>query len=552
MRHIVLKAIAFTYGCVGEHSANRAMLIETVRHFTEHTKARLIIINDRFPATISDMVDNLHLAPHSKVLVCANTAHGSEILDLETGSRFNLGGPLSSDSLLSAVQRQYQLPREATVTVGENEAHIGLGNSALLHFHVGPASVLGRKTRNLVPLTDQFESGLNNVLLYFLRSDLEDDPIEYLDLVHFVGKARAFFGRRDAAQLLLRKHIDCSRTLAGHFPEEIAAIFGSGFPFYVSSDPSSCEFESTPDSILRYLDTQLDYFKAKIMDETIFCQNADIVFGVEELEVKLKVVARRNTFDIYEYEKMNHPSPSLSSGCMRLSEYYANTCFEVSSDIWPCYYCATLQSDDQYPWQNVLKNSNVTCLPCKQTAFMLRNIMGCTPDIDLLVVVRDGKQRQAGRIKDFIRKQSPFYLYDADFRRTVIDNDGPVDLFITESADLMAAYHQLLDGHWWDVVLNCMALWSPTVELSAQFGMNFPLAFEPLVASQTSILDELANTRKGFAELYSPQSVVAKLRKSSFYTEQLMGNPEIIDIMERRLSNWCASLRKPVPLSEVQ
>ncbi len=80
----------------------------------------------------------------------------------------------------------------------------------------------------------------------------------------------------------------------------------------------------------------------------------------------------KNKFDKYKYSKKNFKLLELdNSKELTLKESYENNLFDVEEDIWTCHYCATLQFPDIFPLQNINKDTNITCLSCNQTSFML-------------------------------------------------------------------------------------------------------------------------------------------------------------------------------------
>lgn len=412
MKELEIKGVVFLYSCIRNFSENTAILKNTITQFLKKNNAFLIIINDSLYVSLEDVIQRFNLAQFDKAIVCSITNCGWEVYNSNTKSKSQINKLLAIDSILELVQEAYNISKASTIAIGKDRGHFLLTHFTSLYFHVGKQEDLDKKIRKLIPLTDQYETGVNNILQYFISKNFTDSAIDYSDLVQFVDKAKDFFNKEESSHLLFQKHMEVSNALAERFSEEIIAIFGTGFPFYISKKGT----DKTPNSILSFFDIQYKYFMSKVMGEEIFIRNLDKKFSARDLYEKFNIKATRNKFDNYKYEKMNHQPPVQKESNSTLEEYHANACFDIISDIWPCYYCVTLQIDDWFPYQNILKDTNLTCLPCKQTAFMLRNIMSCCSDIDMLIVVRQDKKRQAEAIKDYIMQESPYYLCDCDFR----------------------------------------------------------------------------------------------------------------------------------------
>jgi hypothetical protein len=535
MKEVTVNCLGFLYTCI-RGAAPSPFLIRAVSEFLAGEK-RLVIFNDAPSIRVETIVNDLQLSGKQNVLVCSIVTGEWQLYDAGSNSLPLTPRPASLGDALGAIQRSLGLSAESTVTVGASAAHLPLKEYATLHFHVGSIESLTGRVRGLIPLTDQYEFGLTNVLGHFSQNH-SDLAIQCEDLTRFVASSEEFFRRKDAGSILAEKHFTASQELANTFPDDIVAIFGTGFPFYLSADsPRGIEAE-TPASILKYFDVQFRYFGKKLIDEKTYNEHSRKVLSVEEMAVVYGIDVLRNDFDKYLYEQKDYSAPADVAGEMAVSEYYAETCFDVASDVWPCSYCVPLQSEHRHPHQATLKYTNFTCLPCKQTSLKLRNVMACTPDIDVVVVVRKDKSVLAEKINRYILNRSSFYLYDNDFYRTLVENDGPVDLFVTEADDLNRGLAELVREDWETVIFDAIALWSPSVKVDAQLGLSFPLAFEPVVMKDDELLRNLLQARREFAGRFSAGEVAARIRQASFYGVQLMSNASVVNVIEKRLQRW--------------
>jgi hypothetical protein len=537
MKRIEINCVVFAYSCLRTCGPHPQPLIDSIDEFLSKEGVFLLVLNDAPQVATRGVIDSLGLAGRRTVAVCEGDKRDWTLV-CPSGNTRTLLGRSSLESIVSQLLNSRDISPQSTISIGCADAHLSLSRCSLLHFHVGALSSLKRQIRGLIPLTGQYEAGVSNVFKYFTSADLADDAIEYSDLITFVSRARGFFRGDAAASVLLRKHISASSDLAGRFPDDIAAIFGTGFPFYLIEEGLVIADCNTPESILAYFDEQLEYFQRKVLAENVFDDRSAEVFNTGEMADRFGVQVGRNEFDLYEYQRMGYPVPVVEKPESDLQGYYNRTCFSITSDIWPCYYCATLQSRDKFPHQLEAMNSNVTCLPCKQTSFMLRNVMSSSPDIDVVVVVRENKETSAEAIRDYILRESPYHIYDSDFHRTVFNNDGPIDLFVTELADILPALRDVNTCNWFDVTFDSVALWSPSVQYKAQFGLCFPLAFEPVLMKDDVLWRELTSSRRMFARQHSSQDILSELSRASFYTRQLVSSANVVRILEARLLRW--------------
>lgn len=537
MKNIRIGCIAFTDDCF-KHLDSVEMTLREI--FGSLDKNILILIfSSNNNSLVSGSITNLIAsnAFKNRIVYCKRSLDETWLISTSFGSIIPLERKLPIEELLKLIQIDHSILKANTITVGATQDQFALKSNSLLHFHVGAKSYLSKKVRGMIPLTEQYETGLQNIVYYFSSVGFKDQAIDYHDLISFIENSRNFYSSQ-AANKIIQKHRLVTECLANAFSDEIVAIFGSGFPFYLLDAEGCLSSRETPKSILDYFNVQLDYFKRKIISETSFEDDKKRKFTVHELEM-INLFPKRNKFDIDNYEKMGYSSPLLEDlGYKELEEYYLSNCFDISDDLWPCYYCSTLQNNDLFPNQIKVKDTNITCLTCQQTSFMLRNIMGCSADLDITVVVKKNKHEVAERIKNFIINKSPYHVYDTKFIETFRENDGPLDLFVTQMSDFLPALSNLLSNNWLSTSFDSIALWSPTIEHNFQLGIDFPLAFEPVFINNVELQEKLFLMRKQFVLKHGIEKILDQLKYASFYTQQLLSNIELIEILERKFQKW--------------
>lgn len=362
---------------------------------------------------------------------------------------------------------------------------------------------------------------------------------DYRDIIKFVSNSKLFFYNKDASKIILKKFYNVSQELKNKFNEDIIAIFGTGFPFYVlDNNRNFLENTKTPESILSYFDQQLEYFKNKLISKKLFNYNKYKDLSIKKMLEELNINVKMNKFDIYKYEKMNYPPPLKVAKNSKVVEYYENNCFDIKTNIWPCFYCSKIQNEDFFPEQKISKNTNITCLSCKQTTFKLRNVMSCTGDIDVVIVVKDNKEYLAKEIRNYILNNGSFFTSWSNLNKILIENENPVDIFVTNIIDLENSFPLLLKNSWDSVTFDSIALWEPNIEYKALLGLCFPIAFEPIFINDTLFLEKFLMLRKTFAKKNKASDVINKLETASFYTEQLMNNSEVTLLLENKLEIW--------------
>ena len=195
---------------------------------------------------VENIINDLHLAGRKNVLVCTAVDEAWVLYDTNSNNLPLVPHSSSLENALSNIQQYYGVSKASTLTAGVSSNHFVLKDHSTLYFHVGTEESLTHRVRGLIPLTGQYEFGLNNVITYFTQNDYSDTAIECQDLMTFVGSSRELFRRTDAARILAEKHLRASRELADAFPDDIVAIFGTGFPFYLSADSLPATEIETP------------------------------------------------------------------------------------------------------------------------------------------------------------------------------------------------------------------------------------------------------------------------------------------------------------------
>lgn len=456
--------------------------------------------------------------------------------EVPAGVRRQAGDPVEA-------LRAFQLARgqapEQTLVIGCHRSDLRLAEHCALYFHVGAEAELERRSRRLVPLWGQYGAGVANVLEYFGERGFRDAVVEHGDVVDFVGRSIGFYDSPSATSTARQEHRAFCEELSTALGDEVAGIFGTGFPFYCPEPSLGEAGPRTPASILDYLREQEAYFDSKLLGEAAYRRHRDSVFDAGSAEAQLGLALGRNQFDLYEYESAGvPPPPTPASGPLR--DLLAETAFSICEDPWPCMHCVTLQSPDLQPRQRVAKDTNETCLRCRQTSLMLRNVTGSAFDLDAVIVVHGDAPAAAERVKGYVREAGRHYLYDHDLLRMIEgEGAGLLDLFVTTKADLLAALEELGGSRWLGAGFPTVALWSLTL-LGHWFnlGEDFVVGFEPQAPLDPGLEQALRQARQAFAEAHADEQVVEELRAHSFARRQLLGNPEVVELIERRLARW--------------
>jgi hypothetical protein len=445
--------------------------------------------------------------------------------------------------ILEAVKTElagHGISRDSVIAIGALEGDLELHEAAALYLHVGYADVLRRKVRNVVPLTGQFAAGVANALEYLTRHDRELDLLEHADLVAFVERTRQRYAEPGCGGSLLEKGVSAARFVQQCFPEEVAGVFGSGYPFYLLDGVSDARAMDPPPSIHAYFEEQAAYFRARCIPATDFERSSTLRLSQEELARVFGIPVARNRFDADLFEDYGREVPQVPPGRFALCEFLEHNCFDIASDVWPCQMCTALQSVENYPRQRQLKDTNTDCLDCGQTSLIVRNVMGAASDVDLIVVVRGRADDVAERLKRLVIEEATYHLYDLDLPRAIIDGDGPLDVFIFELDGMMQALHRLTTSNWRNTRLATIALWCPTAHFEARLDLVFPLAFASITIRDSELARCYEAARTGFAAQSTTADIVDVLREGSIWTTQLMANPGLVDALCARLDRWRA------------
>jgi hypothetical protein len=440
---------------------------------------------------------------------------------------------------LRQAQLEAAATRETTIVIGSTGEDLTLIDDCVLYLHVGEEVTLDRSLRRLVPLWGQYATGVANAVEHLLRRGFREVLIQHADVIDFVDRSIEFYESIGAVATALSRHQAITRALHDAFGGRIRGIFATGFPFYVDESDLAAGVAHTPESILRYLREQRYYFDSKLIDEAAFEERASGVFDGERASTELGLRLSRNAYDVYEYVRSGHPPPTEPErGTLR--ELGEGTAFNVRQDPWPCQLCVGLQAPDLQPSQRVEKDTNETCLRCRQTSLMLRNVSGCSVDFDMVVVVDGDVRAASAEIKDHVLHATEAHLYDLDLPRMIANyDDGPLDLFVAAEPAVIAALGRMRDPDWLNVEFPTSALWSLTLHGHMfNLGEDFPVAFDPQTPLSAPLRDALDDARRSFATRHAPDDVLATLRGHSSARKQLLSNPEIVDALLRRLERW--------------
>jgi len=446
----------------------------------------------------------------------------------------------SPEDALILLHQSGSFARETTLVIGASESDLALAKHCVIYLHVGEESVLRTKVRRVVPLWGQYFSGVSHAISYLGSKGFRDNTIDHRDMVAFIDRTIAFYESDLAASKVMARHAAFCAELELQFPDEICGIFGAGFPFYCAGPLTPGSHVTTPPSILRYLREQRSYFDSKLIEPDQFEVHRDASYTVGSAREELGLRLDRNRFDVYEYECRGQGPPQAPDDPAELERFYDATCFDIGQDMWPCDYCVTLQAPDIFPDQRTAKDTNVTCLRCRQTSFMLRNIATCCVDLDAIVVVRGDDMSAAHRIKDFVINESSCHLYDLDLRRTVFnDNDGPVDLFVTTASEMISTLADMASPDWVRASFRSVALWSLTLpEHLFNLGENFAVSFEPQTELDPDLHAALVAARHTFACSKPAEEVIRTLGNHSLAFAQLLSNAEVKSAITSRLESW--------------
>ncbi len=404
-----------------------------------------------------------------------------------------------------------------------------------IEFYVGrghPASQLERT----IPLEGQYGFGVANALAYIVDNSGVLDLFQYADLQAFIHQAQSFYERDDAGAELLQKATAVAEFIGDALGSDVAAIFGSGFPFYAFDPDGRTSVPTAPTSVRRYFDDQASYFDRKTLDANAYRRHRSKTFDAPSLKREVNVEVDRNDFAMDLFTNVGREAPQQPAGPHSLQGWKRRNIFVLEADVWPCQLCAKLQFPEFYPDQMRIKQTNTECLDCNQTPLMLRNVMGAASDVDLMVVV-DDRSSTAARLKAKILAASEYYLFDTDFVRT-FSGDGPIDLFLLERAEVVDCFSRLATPQWSGSAVPATALWCPTTEIEARLDLSFAVSFSPLLMSDPELEACFLETRRGFAAGQPVDEIVDALQRGSRWMEQILSNEEVVGRVGAQLVGW--------------
>lgn len=452
---------------------------------------------------------------------------------------------------------QLEDPRSTAQTDNSRSISLGLTQEDLddavrhgssIHFHLGDMDAVGTKFITVVPLSGQGIVGARNVLRLLFDSDAHLQMTQHADLVDFARRAKVTFSASDAALRSFRAAEKLASDLYQEIPS-LSLVLGCGFPFYLTGTKNHPD-SKVPESIRTYLRVQARSFRRKLV-------SADEAYATE-VYLRQELSERgfeldRNVYDLYEFERENVVPPERGPTSGSLLDFVRANELDIAESIWPCQPCTSLQDQEAYPNQMVLKDFSQTCLSCRQTTLIPRNVTGLTNDIDLLLVISgtEAEVQAASRsVIQYIDKHPVYYRYDTDTPAMIRANIGPVDAFISSQDNFLRALDDLdRSGEaWTEVGLVAEALWLPPQRHEMSFGLDFVMTHWPFLPSAPTMGDRLLRaqelaerlkkSRVAFSYNHDPHVVAKKLRKSSFYMRQLMSNDTIQQALVQRLNSW--------------
>lgn len=360
----------------------------------------------------------------------------------------------------------------------------------------------------------------------------------YRDILQFPPRADEYYRRLDTPISRRDKALEVAHTLTTLFPE-IRAVFGGGYPFYLVEDDDLNRLGPTPPSILKYLEGQTSYFKAKTCEPDAFEAFAyRSAHSPEVLNLGIEF-----DYDIYhldqfeKFEKFGVEAPSHADGTLR--DYFNQNFFDLRDDIWPCQYCTHFFDQYKFPNLPMSRGFNEECLPCNQTSLSQRIVMDCSSDIDLIVVVDGEDLASAQQIESYIRQHSSHFIHDSRPQSMILDYTIPLDIFVVNNKHLVMTLDEIAgSANGEDVRLSTLALWLPMRRLKIDLGANFAMAFEPLCLPDASWISRFHSIRRTYAKRVEHRLLVRKLYQNSLYLRQLVSNPWIVENLAAKLERW--------------
>lgn len=431
------------------------------------------------------------------------------------------------------------VPQATTISVGAEREDSWLAQLSALYFHVGPKSELPLKSRTVIPLSGQGPTGLRNVLTWIRRIRLDGTHlVQYNDIVHFAAASKELFRSPSQPSAAVSRAIEVAERLCSAFVE-IKGVFGAGYPFYCMDLMSNGfhRYSSVPQSVLSYIDSQAEYFRSKIVSPHV---SKDRSLRREDLAA-LGLSPDRNQFDQYEFLRERVVPPPAGPARGTIAEYVEANELDYGEAVWPCQLCAHLHDEAQYPDQPFVKDFERSCLDCRLTTLIPRNVGGVSMDTDLIVVTdlpHEQRSEFARRIAAWIDAEPDLYRYDTDYYRMFIDMVGPADVFVSTTRDMEQACWEIgTSEEWKDVLLPATALWLPITERNLALGTNFLLGFELIAFREEGSFTWLEDARCGYAK-HDTHDILNTLSRASFYHRQLLSNESVRRIAEARMQRW--------------
>lgn len=505
------------------------LLVRTMAAFLQLDR-RIFLYTETLDADVTRVLSRLPSSSCERVQVDVLSSWADQAIDKidEDLSRF----PMNQSG---ARREEY-----STVAIVDSIFGLHVGSRiASLSFFVGSPEHLDRKYCNSVPLALHGGSGIVNVLDYLTRTP-SPLVIDYLDILEFIRAARRYYAGVEAPQRALARALRAVDDIRRAFPE-ITGVFGGGYPFTLVEKDDINRLQQTPPSILAYFDEQLRYYASRVITQQGFDGCRKGPHTVAEVLDKYGIFLGRESFDKYQFTKYGHTPPPPATDGLTLEDYYARNYFELTSTCWPCNHCTALNNRLWNRAQTPPRNFDDDCLSCRQTMFLLRNVMACSTDIDLVVTTSGVPPNLAERLERFLDGHPEWYAYDTDFQKTMREVRGPLDLFVVSHEAFFETLERIAREPSIQARVDSLVVWLPICAHKLKIGANFALACEPLYLEESDRL-RVSQVRRDYARKVDASGLVQDLREFSLYHRQLLSNQQIRDNLRDKLDRWSRAL----------
>ena len=126
----------------------------------------LVFIQDLKDDLASDLFD--YFSFRDKTCQVVYCRHYNGVWDIfQNSQKIPASQDFSFEEIVRLIQMKYSISTKNTITIGASKQSLLLRNKSILHFYVGDKNNLLHKVRGLIPLTDQYELGLSNIIRQF-------------------------------------------------------------------------------------------------------------------------------------------------------------------------------------------------------------------------------------------------------------------------------------------------------------------------------------------------------------------------------------------------